>query len=267
MDINELRAEVRRRQRAANKKVSRLKARGVQLGGTEFDPRREARNIGRYNTAQLKSYLSDLNKFTSRENAFVAGAGGTPIRRSTYEAYTRAQRRYNMVAESAYEAVKSTFIPSHGMTVEQFDAGMLSKRPGANVGATRPLAPFRRAANEIVSEERMRELTKLLETKARPTFVRRKIKSQRDQMMKALQEFGDLDLLERASKLTNFQLDVLWNYTDAPRDFFSGYHHAKLFAANPADETASQIHEDAAYETRQWVEWASQLKPNRKNRR
>lgn len=270
MDINELRDEVRRRQQAAQRKVSRLRRKGVDIAGTAFDVRRDPSNIGRYNTKQLRSYLGQLNSFVDRRNAFVGGNEGTPIPRSSWNAYKRAERAYQKTAEAHYSSVKDTFIPAAGKTVQGFDNTMRRTRRRGGGGVPRPfeqfppLQPF-----EVMDEKKLKLLQRRLERKTSGDYLPKELKRQRHQMLQAVNEFGDPSLNELAKGLTDDQLDTLWNYTDAPRDLFAGYHFLKLLSTGKADEAQANIHEDASHETRQWLEWASTLPPrqNGKNRR
>lgn len=270
MDINELRDEVRRRQQAAQRKVSRLRRNGVEIVGTPFDVRRDPSNIARYNTKQLRSYLGQLNSFVDRRNAFVGGNEGVPIPRSSWNAYKRAERAYQKVVESHYAGVKDTFIPTAGKTVQGFDKTMRRTRERGKGGVPRPfeqfppLQPF-----EVMDEKKLKRLQQRLEQKTSSGYLHKELKRQRYQMLQAVNEFGDPSLNELAKGLTDEQLDTLWNYTDAPRDLFAGYHFLQLLSTGKADEAQANIHEDASHEARQWLEWASSLPPreNRKNRR
>lgn len=268
MDLNELREEVLRRQRAANAKVSRLRRKGVQIAGTNYDVRRSA-NIKRYNSKQLTKYLGELNSFTSRSNQFVAGSEGVPIPANKWRAFQKVQNAYNNVARGHYESVKGTHIKASGMSVADFDSKVRSNRPGAKGGISRPLEPSRNAAYEIVDEKRLDKLRKQLERKIQPEYLPAQLKNQRKRMISAVSVFGDKEMIEKAKALTDEQFDTLWNYTDAPRDLFGGYHFMKLLSTSQADEGHANVHEDDKSETRGWLEWAAALPPrqNRKNRR
>ena len=270
MDINELRDEVARRQQAANRKVQRLNRKGVSLSGTTFDVRREPSNIGRYTRKQLSTYLNQLNSFVDRRNAFVSGVEGVPIRKASWDAYKRTERAYLKRVEQHYSGVKDTFIPAAGKTVQGFDKTMRRTRTPGMGGVPRPLEalpelqPF-----EVMDEKKLARLQRRLEGKLDKGFLPKELKKQRRQMNRAVAEFGDPELVKLAKGLSDTQLDTLWNYTDAPRDLFAGYHFMQLLSANKADEAQASIHEDSAAETRQWLEWAATLEPrqNRKNRR
>jgi len=268
MGLDDLRKQVIERQRAANRKVNRLRNKGVQIVGTGHDVRRDIGNVGKYNARQLQAYLGQLNSFIDRSNSFVPGSQGTPIRRSVWNEYKRAERAYNRKAEEHYSGVQGTFVPQAGMTIVQFDTSVRPNTVRARGGVNRPLEPQRFDSFEIANEKRLADLTKRLQSKSRQEYLPAQIRKQRRTLNKAVQDFGDPELNALAKSLTDEQFDILFNYTDAPRDMFEGYHFLKLLATGKADKAQASIHEDSAYETRQWLEWASKLptRGNRKNR-
>jgi hypothetical protein len=270
MGINELRQEVLRRQRAATAKVNRLKRKGVNVSGTEHDIRRESANVSRYNSKQLQTYLGQLNNFVSRSNSFVGGSEGTPISRKAWTAYKKAENAYLSKASQHYEDVKDIFIPEAGKTVEGFDTTMRRKRERGKGGVPRPLEAFStRESYEVVNEKRLEKLRKDLERKASPDYLPSQLKKQRRQMLDSVAVYGDPYLTQLAKDLSNEQLDTLWNYTDAPRDLFAGYHFMQLLATGKADEAQANIHEDDSYEAEKWITWAYNITPrgNGKKRR
>lgn len=257
MDINELRAEITRREKAATAKISRLRRTGVMVSGSTADPRRSSGRIARYNTKAAQGYLNDLNSFVSRKNRYVAGVEGAPISLNVYNRAQATSERFNALVTNRYESVKSIHIPEQGMTIQRFDEDV--KRARARGSVSRPLAIESREAFEFTSEASVARWEQSLTRKMKPGYRKAYLKFQRMQMMKALDAYGDPELDKMARELTDEQFDVLWNYTDAPRMIFQGYHAAKLFAANRVDDTASKIHEDATDETHDWFKWASTL--------
>lgn len=275
MDIHEIRAEVARRKKAADAKISRLRKKGVQLTGSEFDVRRDPARVARYNSRQLQSYLGKLNEFTSRSKQFVAGSEGVPIPAHVYNHAQRVAKEYNTFVgerESAIFGLKLPTIDSGNpalekakMTIGDFQRDAANTRNRGKGGVPRPLTKEVRDAFEFVNADRVQDWQNSLQQKMRPGYMSERIEKQRYQMLQAVSNFGDPELLEMAKSLDNDQLDTLWNYTDAPRDLFAGYHFQQLMSSGKADETQANIHEDATHETRQWLEWASKL-PARGNR-
>lgn len=261
-DLNELRAEVLRRQQAAQRKVARLRRKGVNISGTPYDVRRNPENIGRYNSRQLQSYLNQLNSFVDRRTSFVGGVEGMPIPREKWQQYKRVEKAYRKRAEAHYETVKDTFIPQSGLTVEGFDKKIRRKREPGKGGVPRPMELFSdRMPYEVLDEKKLARLQKNLEKKLQADYLPKEVKRSRKKMLQAVAEFGDKELTDLAKSLTDEQVDTLWNYTDAPRDIFSGYHYMRLLSAGKADEAQANIHEDAAYETKVWLQWAKELPP------
>lgn len=269
MNLNELRAEVIKRQKAATAKIARLRRQGVQVAGSEFDVRRDPNRVSRYNSRQLQSYLNDLNQFNNRRNQFVGGAEGVPIRAHIFKHAMRSAAEYNSFVEDYYANVSGIDIPQAGMKVAEFDRDVKGDRKRGKGGVSRPLEAERRQAFEFEGEQGLLAWRNNLEKKMRPGYLEGKLAFQRSQMMDALKHYGDDSLMQMAEGLTNEQFDTLWNYTDAPRQIFEGYHFAKLLGVGQADETEANIHEDEYEETRQWLNWAGNLAPrqNRKNRK
>lgn len=266
MDINEVRAEVARRQKAANAKIARLRRKGVQLTGSEFDVRRDPSRVARYNGRQLQSYLGQLNEFTHRRNQFVAGSEGVPIPAHVYNHAQRVAREYNAYVQEREAPLMGINIPQSGMTVGEFQRDVVgSRKRGKGARNERPLSVEQREAFEFVNADRVRDWQENLKKKMRPNYMNERIEKQRYVMLQAVTAFGDDEMTALAKGLTDDQLDVMWNYTDAPRDTFSGYHILQLFGSGKADEAQANIHEDATHETREWLKWASSL-PSRGNR-
>lgn len=264
MNAKEIREEVMRRQKAATAKIARLKRQGVQLSGSEYDVRRDPSKVARYNSTQLRSYLGQLNEFTNRNRQFVPGSEGVPIPRHIWNQLERTQAEFKTFSENHYNGVKDTFIPQRGVTIGKQDSDVLGKAR-AKGGVSRPISFEDRKAYEFPNAERVKDMRDAMEQKMRTSYLPKKLTDQHDQLMEAIKVFGNDDLTTIAQNLTYDQVDALWNYSDAPRDLFAGYHHQKLLAAGKADDTDSNIHDDAEYETRQWLDWAASI-PSRGNR-
>lgn len=259
-DIKALRAEVARREKAARQKIQRQHRKGVRLAGSEFDIRRDPAKTGRYTRKQLNAYLGELNAFTSRSTQFVAGVEGAPLSRDAWNRYKKAEAAYIDKVGARYSVVGGTPLPVGDQTVKEFEKKFRPKKSIGKGGFPRPLENIEaRDPSNIMSQKALDKLTRSLENKSRPKYVPKTLKKQRYQMLEAVKEFGDVDLLEKAYKLTNNQLDILWNYTDAPRDLFAGYNQYKLFAAGKADDTSDAIYADSAEETKVWLDWAAKL--------
>ena len=94
-NIDDLRAELRKTQRAVNRKMRRNeKAHGIDQWGTH-DVRIDRAKIDRYNTPQLRSAIERQRDFLSRKRQFVGGYNGAAISRDAYQNYVKTANEHN----------------------------------------------------------------------------------------------------------------------------------------------------------------------------
>lgn len=254
-DIASLRAEARRRHKAANAKVSRLRAQGVELGGTKFDVRRDASAIKKYNKAQLNAYIRRLNTFTSRATGFVAGDMKTPLPRAKWERYQRAESRANAIGRQDESTVEGTPLPNGG-TIGGRKTKLANRATGNAVNS--PYGQINRKSTNITNEAALDALTKQMEAKTKKGYLPEKLKAGRWQAMEMLKEVGaPLEQMERLNKLSDHQFHVMWNHTAAATEISSWYERAKLAARGEkerADEKVTQDNRLAIDDLLQWAE-------------
>ena len=94
-NVNDLRAELRKTQRAVNRKMRRNeKAHGIDSWGA-YDVRVDQSKIDRYNTTQLKVAIERQRGFLSRGEQFVGGYNGDAMSRKVYRKYVKAAEIHN----------------------------------------------------------------------------------------------------------------------------------------------------------------------------
>lgn len=264
-DINELRAEVLRRQKAANAKVARLTRKGVNLSNTKFDVRRNTSLVGTYNKRQLNSYLDKLNSFVHRSNAFVGGSSGTPIRRSVWSQYRKAERSYNDYVGRVSNRVDAVKLRS-GNTVGQRKA-ILSDKHNRGIGNASkvPFNEIKRHAGNVTSEKAALALARDLDRKRSRKTVQKNLSASRRQFARMAKEIGDPDLARRVSDLTDYQFDILWNYEGFASDVSQRYEIAALTNRTPGEGKGNlgraklKNDSDAAHEIGEALQWAELL--------
>lgn len=261
-DIKNLRAEVLRRQKAVNAKMSRLKKQGVVIAGSEHDVRRNPANVGRYNSRQLQTYLGDLNQFMKRTNQFVGGLEGTPIRKGVWERFKAQEAEFEQFVTKHYDSLADTFVDTSGATIREFDSEIRARRERGKGGVPRPLEFFSPVQQQgVVSEKALEKIRAGMVEKLKPGFVPKVTQKARFSMLQAVESFGDESLSEKINALTDEQIDTLFNYTDAPRDLFSAYRNQKLFSQGKRDEVDMQTLESDKEEVNIWLDWAASLPP------
>lgn len=259
-ELKRLRAEVVRRQRAANNKVSRLRAKGVRVAGTEFDVRRPLSNVANYNRRQLNAYINKLNDFTARENAFVPGDSGQPIRRSTWQRYTAAEKTYNDIGNAHGQRIGNIPIKGAGMTINERDATLLpNRRAAAGLAVNRPYEPVSRIPQRIANEKSAQILARDMERRTTQKYLPAKLKQGRYQLYEMLTAMGDADLIAEAKKLSDNQFDILWNYTSFATDTSQRYANRQLQARGVNERAQASIDENSITEIRESIQWAGTL--------
>ncbi len=212
-EMQELRELVRKRHKAATRKVSRLKSKGVELGGSKADPRRDLGNVKRYTAKQLTTYLADLNKFNARQTSFAPGVKNTPLTGSLWNSYVSLEKKYNAMTARQFDKIKDIFLPSHGTTI----AGLQASKPlhpiSGNPAARAPNIPVNRSSKGIPSDKQIRKLIKDLQHKMTAQYQADTIKRDRRTVMKMLIGIGDLGILEDVGAMSNKKFATLWNYT------------------------------------------------------
>lgn len=260
-NLERLRAEVLARHTAANRKVSRLRReKGVEVEGTSHDIRRDISKVKRYNTAQLNSYLKQLNSFTDRSTQFVAGKQGAPIPIQKWRAYEKVERKYNELVRSHDSQFGDTFVPTSGMTIAQRAAMMTPDKVVAHGTATaKPYSVLSRKPNRIKDAEALEKLRKDVEKKLSPDYLDKRIKQSRREMRDMLKVIGAPDLQAQADKLTDYQFNILWNYGGFAEAISASY--AIVTSKNEKGEARwhASMFEDRGRDAKQLLDWGGSI--------
>lgn len=256
-ELENLRALARKRRAAVTNKEWRIaKNTGVDVRGTDDDPRRPPKVVDRYNIKQLNSYIGELNAFMSRSNGFVASSNGTAIPKGMWNMYKRLETQYNKIGNMHFQEVADLFIPTAGMTIAQREATI---RPdsvsaqGAIVNS--PYAKIDRKPVNVTSVESLTKLIKMLQRKVKSDYLPKEIKKQRGQMGDMLKIIGASDLTAKAEGLSDHQFNVLWNYTPFATNVSAIY----WFMQQGAKSYSAGVVEDYSNDLREILNWASNL--------
>ena len=260
-DLEALRREVLARHDAATKKVSRLRrVAGVELGGTEFDPRVGPNAIRRMNTRQAVRHLAKLNSFTSRRTRFVSGAEMSPIPLDKWRQYKQLEAKNRQLGQKDFQRVANIKLPN-GQTIAEYDEQM-SPKGFKSVGYNKGNKAFIKGERTSSNIRGVKGLDKIIENINRKNSTRypqKVVKQAKENMIATLEGGGVSDaVIKKASKLTKFQTDVLWNHTKFARDAGEKYWFtANEKAGGTVRPTTS--HADMESKLDEQIEWASRL--------
>lgn len=272
-ELRALRAEVRARHEAATKKVSRLRRRGAELGGTAFDVRRDLSVVKRYNTKQLKTYLDQLNSFVDRSNAFVPGRGGVPIPAAKWREYTREERKFRRARLDELSSVGKFDLPGVGKGNTILDRYYRLNDKSRAVGANRPFYELDRRSKDISSPEALDRLIKDMRKRNAPNYKPQKIKNARKELAEIINNLGSPTMTDAegnkvtwksmVDKLNDYQFNILWNYTDFATKASSEYELARMRAMGREERFIESMSRDNETVIEDALNWAQLLPRSR----
>lgn len=261
-ELNALRARVRQEHRRATAKASRLRAKGVEVTGTNYDPRRNLSNIKKYNRKQLESYSAQLSAFNSRSTSFEAGQGGAILPGAEVRRYRQVENKFNRIARKQYGKIADIPAFGRGMSIREADRldrpSMRTRMGGMSV--TRPYEETKRSMRGVTGPDALRQLTEDMERRLSKGYLPSKLSEQRRQFMAMMTEIGHIESVRDANKLTDEQFNVLFNYNTSILDEITrDYGFIKLRAQGTEEEFQSRIHEKAIDRISNAIKWAGQL--------
>lgn len=242
LSLNELRELARKRQRAAGNKISRLNTQiGVNISSTKLDPRRDYRNVRKYNRNQLISYVNNLNSFVDRKTQYVPDAYGRPINRDLWRKYQQKEREFNKRVARNYAKFKDVVIDEHGTTVDERQAKITPRHRQMYNPAVNVRTPQKRSLKGVVSEKALKALISDMNKKLGSDFISQDIKRGREQFKKLSEDISLGDIGKRISKLSADQFNYLWNFSGFASDLSEWYHVLKSFLGKNDDAINDRI--------------------------
>lgn len=210
--LSELRSQVLKRQRAASRKVSRLRSKGVEVAGTKADVRRDPGKIARYNRTQLEAHLNRVNTFVDRRTQYVPDTYGRPVKAEVFKAYKSVEQQLKNIVDSEYARFKDTKIPGKKDTVGDRMSRVTAKFRHAGSATNSPFVQIERDSKNFRSEAKIRQMTAAYKKKLRTNFLKKNLKVDREVVEKQLTTLGRDDLIARVNKLNNDAFNALFNF-------------------------------------------------------
>lgn len=259
-ELDDLRDAVRRENRRAGRKLASIakgtyglrgplaymrgKVQGVDLRGTDRDPRVPGRRVGRMTTAQARAALERLTEFNnSKSVGFYGGVGGVPISRKNMAAYVYETRRYN--EERAEYRARTANVPTpwsgFGRTAEE----VLSwTRPSPWQAPKNPFEDhFDRKLplpQQIVSDDAAKKLADHLAEARSPRGYAKRAALVRENIRDMVARTGDKDLLEAISKMDDETLMFVWTVDGTLARNISFRYEAVKYLESPHPRTSAE---------------------------
>lgn len=261
-NINDLRRKAMLRHRAATRKISRTKAgNGVEISGSDVDPRKSLEFIRTASSRQLESYINRLDRFNDRGTQFVPDAEMRPMRKKLWDEFKAAESRRHESTDRNYEEFKDIVIGPTGQTVDERMHQITPLHPHmANMETQSPYARRELTSRNIASEKKLQALIKLRKQQATQSHQDQVLKAQRKSAIDMAIVIGDYELIEKLHKLTDKQFALAWKYTRMSSNFKTDYEFYKDALSGRKGVTNSQMAANELDEAKGYLDWASTVK-------
>lgn len=253
--VQQLRATVLRAERNATSKASRLTARGADVRGTSFDPRKGSKAINRMNTSQLEAHLGRLNTFNARATRFVGTAEG-PVGGKVANEYFTALRKRNAISSQNLSRYGDLKPPHSAETLNQaFAKTDVAQRRMANPTAD---SPFRKLDSIGVLFKNMKSLMKVTDTINKQTNEiksGKRTEDLRDEVSKLLDSVPMPEYEAFVGSMDNEAFNLMMNVREVMDNLASDYGlvQSGLSVNNSAFQDAIREHEVRALEIAEWA--------------
>ena len=259
-ELDDLRDAVRRENRRAGRKLASIakgtyglrgplaymrgKVEGVDLRGTDRDPRVPGRRVGRMTTRQARAALERLTEFNnSKSIGFYGGVGGSPISRRHMAAYVYETRRYN--EERAAYRERTAKVPTpwsgFGRTAEEVRSWT---RPSPWQAPKNPFEDhFDRKLplpRQIVSDEAAKKLADNLAEARTPRGHAKRAALVRENIRDMVARTGDKDLLETIMGMDDESLMFVWTVDGTLARNISFRYEAVKYLESPHPRTSAE---------------------------
>lgn len=213
-ELNNKRQQARKLHKAATRKVSRLKSKGVDVAKSGIDPRRDLSTLKRLNTKQLDSYIKRLEAFNSRSTQFAPGKGGEALPGDKWWEVATKVKQVNRKREALWDEIKDLRIPSMGNVSLAEDQAMRTP-DHPTMGATQSRAPHLpvRKDSQGIAKAKLNQNIAELNAKLDPAYERKVLSGQRWAAYRMLDDIGRTDMVMDLVKMSDKAFNVLWNYT------------------------------------------------------
>lgn len=259
-ELSDLRDAVRRENRRAGRKLASIakgayglrgplaymrgKVSGVDLRGTERDPRVPGRRVGRMTTAQARAALERLTEFNnSKSIGFYGGVGGAPISRKNMAAYAYETRRYNEERAEYRERTRNVPTPwsGFGRTAEEVRSWT---RPSPWQAPKNPFEDhFDRKLplpQQIVSDDAAKKLADHLAEARTPRGHAKRAALVRENIRDMVARTGDKDLLDTIMSMDDETLMFVWTVDGTLARNISFRYEAVKYLESPHPRTSEE---------------------------
>ena len=197
---------------------------GIDITGTEYDPRVGKDVISRMSGDQLKKLLEKQAYFRRGHVGYYKGARGTIVTRQAYRNYVNSVRKINNSVEAEQHRHDNIFIKPMGMTVKERRAAMTPSHPVHDTEAYDGMKKLKIYSPQQLMGTEGAKMIALRNDEIRRQYQSRElITKARGYMNQMMDVIGDEAVRAQFNSLSDEQFWFIWAYTDFPEELSLKY--------------------------------------------
>lgn len=197
---------------------------GIDITGTEYDPRVGKDAISRMSGDRLKKLLEKQAYFRKAHVGYYRGARGTIVTRQAYRNYVNSVRKINNSIHAEQSKYQDVYIKPLGMTVKERRAMMTPTHPVHGTEAYDGMKNLKiYSPTQLMGTEGAKMIALRNDDIRRQYTSREMISKARGYMNQMMDVIGDEEVRAKFNSLSDEQFWFIWAYTDLPEELSLKY--------------------------------------------
>lgn len=225
-ELGELRAAALKSEALVSRKIKRMAAgdSGIDITGTEYDPRVGKDAISRMSGDRLKNLLENQKRFRRPSVGYLRGARGTVVTRQAYRNYVESVKRVNRRVEAEQRKYENIFIEPLGMTAKERRAMITPAHPVHGTEAYDGMKKLKiYKPEQIMGTEGAKTIAHQNSKMTHMYGTGEMITTARGYMNDMMDVIGDEELRTKFNSLSDQQFWFIWSHTDFPNELAMKY--------------------------------------------
>lgn len=230
-ELEALRAAATRSEALASRKIKRMARsdNGIDITGTEYDPRVGKEVISRMSGDRLKNLIEKQEQFRRPSVGYLQGARGTIITRTSYRNYVESVKRINRKVKAEQSKYEDIYIKPLGMTAKERRAMYTPAHPVHGTEAYDGMKQLKiYQPKQIMGTRGAQLMTQQNRNLTKQYTTGEMVKKARGYMNDMMDTVGDEELRHKFNELSDAQFWFLWAHTDFPNELALKYDAMQL---------------------------------------
>lgn len=246
-NIDNLRSELRKTQRAVNSKMRRNeKAHNIDQWGA-YDVRVDRDKINRYNSTQLRAAIERQRDFLSRKTQFVGGYSGKAISRDVYINYVKVSEKHNEELarrRNAWDRKTMGHLGFLDLNAEAMFGGGHWRKGGITNFNTHGFETVGRP-KDFHSERALKRTTDKLAKMFTAREIARSRREGKKTLIKMAKDSGSLRLMEAINRMKGAQVDYMLDSPSFMHAMKTNYETGRALREPDPSSFSQELHDES----------------------